>query len=81
MAISGMDLENQGITDDERKDILIAWAYRFLSTHHRVEGNSELMAFPSAVDEYRVAAKRLVPDVEDLAEICHEHADIATRSQ
>lgn len=58
------------ITDEDRKDILIAWAYRYLKERGG-KGSQE--------DEFFYAAERLVPDVQLLSKSVHYHADIAAK--
>ena len=62
------------ISENERKDILIAWAYRYVSEREAV---GEF--FTSVGIEFRAAAESLVHDVETLSQASHYHPDIATR--
>lgn len=60
-------------TTEMRKDLLIAWAYRYISENAAL---SETEMFPSAALEFFRAAEIVVPDVRTKADIVQYHPDL-----
>jgi len=67
------------LSAEDRKDILLAWAYKYIKEGTGIRCQDGVTRYPSHADEFMTIAASLIPDIEVIAENIHDHADIAAK--
>ncbi len=68
-----------GYRENAAKDALISWAYRYISKNGAIRRTEESVFYGSAELEFFEAAKKIIPNIEALADGVHAHADLAVK--